>query len=320
MSERWQRELTKLRRAQLPTDLWDRIVVEGPQLEPLPPSPRSRVAAAVAALAVFAVAGALVWRAITPGGTVDRTLAGPDVLEVPPRGDVAAVFLPDGRPVFVVHHEDGSVSLVDAFSSHRAWGVEELVVWCPAGRYFVEPAHGARFDEFGNYDSIGPAPSGIATFSFEVLGRDASGDPASIRVGTMRPPTPRGSEPVTDPSRPEHICEFPDGRFDEVLMHDLSSAPSWDSPAAAAAAAPEGWIAVRGTMLVSTDGFVQLCAEVVDGLCDHGAVVRGVDGVGLLVNVTSGPDVTGYEEPGVWLARVRDGVLDDVGRTFLETD
>jgi hypothetical protein len=316
MSERWQRELTKLHRAELPADLWDRIVLEGPRLEPLPPPQRSRVAAAVVAFAVFAFAGILLWRALAPAVNTP-TLAGPDVLTVPPRGDVAPVFLPDGRPVFVVHHEDGSVSVVDAFSSHRAWGVEELLAWCPSGRNFVEPAHGARFDEYGNYQSIGPAPTGIATFSFDVVERDSSGDPISIRPGAMQPPSPAGSEPVTDPERPP-LCGFPDGGFEELVVHELDSAFIWDSPAAAVAAAPEEWITVRGTMLVSSDGFVQLCAEVVGRQCREGAVVRGLDGVGLMVNVTSGPDVTAYEEPGVWLARVRDGVLDDVGRTFLD--
>ena len=56
---------------------------------------------------------------------------------------------------------------------------------------------------------------------------------------------------------------------------------------------------------------VQLCAQVVDGACQGGVVVRGVDGIGLYLNVTRFPDVTGYEEPQVWLVQIRDGVFDN---------
>ena len=38
MTERWRTELDKLRSGELPADLWGRIG-EGPQLEPLGPSP-----------------------------------------------------------------------------------------------------------------------------------------------------------------------------------------------------------------------------------------------------------------------------------------
>jgi hypothetical protein len=51
---------------------------------------------------------------------------------------------------------------------------------------------------------------------------------------------------------------------------------------------------------------------VVSGECRNGAIVRGIDGVGLMVNVTLGPDVTGYEMLQLWLARVNGGVLEDV--------
>ena len=333
MTERWRHELTKLKGAQLPADLWDRIE-DGPQLAPLGTTRRSRVAAAVTALAVFAIAAALVWRVFAPAGTSDRTLAGPDVVAVPARGDVAPVFLPDGRPVFVVHHPDGTVSVVDAFSSHRPYGLRDLVAWCPSTHDFVEIAHEARFDEFGNWRSAGPAPYGLATFSFEVVERDAAGDPASIRVGEMLAPSPGGSAHETDPSTYPPFCPAEEegtvtagtapvvsgvsGEVGVVLRHTIDRADVWGSPAEVAAAHPDGWIAVEGRLLVSrSDGFVQLCGEVDGERCINGAIVRGLDGVGLLVNVIiPHPDFYAVE-PGIWIGRVEDGLLLEIGRIEL---
>ena len=69
----------------------------------------------------------------------------------------------------------------------------------------------------------------------------------------------------------------------------------------------------RGWMPASsTDGFVQLCGEIDGERCVDGAVVRGIDGIGLMLNVTRGPDVTAYEQTQLWLARVDAGVLDDI--------
>lgn len=318
MAERWQTELAKLRRVQLPTDLWNRVV-EGPRLAPVPPRRPSRVAAAVTAFAVFALAGVLVWRVFSPIGGAGGSLAGSDVLEVPPRGDVAPVFLSDGRPVFVVHHEDGTVSVVDAFSSHRAWGFEELNVWCPTTREFVEWAHEAHFDEFGDWTSGGPAPSGVATFAFDVLERDATGDPTSIRIGAMGAPSPGGSAPVTDPSRPP-FCPAADGVSNQVVEHSIDSSVVFDTPAAAVAASPDGWFAVRGTLSVASDGFVQLCAALEGELCSEGAIVRGIDGVGLMVNVLQPSPGSGYETNRLWLAQVHDGILTDLAIAGFLTD
>jgi hypothetical protein len=335
MTERWQAELTKLRRAQLPADLWDRVE-EGPRLAPLGPPPRSRVAAGVAAFAVFAVAAVLVWRVFAPAGTGEQALSGADVLDVPPRGEVAPVFLADGRPVFVVHHEDGTVSVVAVSSKNNQYGLKDLVAWCPSTRHFVEVAHEARYDEFGNWHSAGPATSGLATFAFEVVEHDASGDPASIRVGAIRDPSPGGSAHSTDPSTYPPFC--PDdpgssgiagtvrvvsgntGQEGFVVPHSIDPADIWASPAQVVAAAPDGWIAVDGRLLVSRqDGFVQLCAEVEGEECIDGAIVRGVDGVALLINVVrSNPDWYG-EEPQTWIARVEDGVLRDVGGIWFFT-
>jgi len=86
----------------------------------------------------------------------------------------------------------------------------------------------------------------------------------------------------------------------------------WESPAAAVAAQPQGWIAVRGTLSVASDGFVQLCSALEGERCQDAAVVRGIDGVGLMVNVLQKYPGTGYEKPHVWLAQVRGGVLDDL--------
>ena len=336
MTERWRTELEKLRPGELPTDLWGRIG-EGPQLEPLGLAPRSRVAAAVAAFAVFAGAAVLVWRVFAPigdgGGTPigggGRTLSGGDVVEVPPRGDVAPVFLSDGRPVFVVHHDDGTVSVVDAFSSHVQYGIKDLVAWCPSTREFVEVAHEARFDEFGSWVSAGPAPSGLATFAYDVVDRDGNGDAASIRVGAIGAPSAGGSAPETDSSTYPPLCpEEPGvagtvrvisgntGQEGFVLPHTIERADVWRSPAEVVAAAPDGWIAVEGRLLVSRDGFVQLCAKVDGERCIGGATVRGIDGVGLLVNVVI-PHPEWYgDEPGVWIAHVDDGLLRDVGGLF----
>jgi hypothetical protein len=309
MTEHWRRELTKLRRADLPVDLWERVL-EGPRLEPLRARTGPRWAAGVAALALFAVAALLVVRALWPSRVTHLAMGGPEVLAVPARGGVAADFLPDGRPIFVVHHRDGSVSVIDAFSSHRAWGFQELVAWCPSNRQFVEWAHEAHFDEDGRWVSAGPAPSGLATFNFEVVSRDAGGAPASIRVGAMRAPDPNHSPAETNSSRPP-FCPEVAGRSNVILTHTIERSQIWNTPANAVAAQPAGWIAVRGALLVSPDGFVQLCARVKGQRCVDGAVVRGIDGVGLLVNVLRPFPGSAYEKPTVWLARVRGGVLDD---------
>ncbi len=316
MDDRYRRELTKLHGGEPPADLWDRVL-EGPRLEPLGPRPRTRVTAAVVALAVFGLAAVFLWQAFRE--TPAAQPVGSNLVAVPPRGETSAVYLADGRPVFVVHHLDGTVSVVDAFSSHRAWGVEELTVWCPSTRQFVEVAHEAHFDEYGDRRA-GPAPGGVATFSLQIVARDASGDPRSIEVGQMQEPA---VDPHSGPERPQFcppsgsgtglvpVTGGYTGETGLVVAHSLDGVHIWDSPMEAVAADPTGWVFVHGTLLVAQDGFVQLCAEVVDGSCEGAVVVRGIDGVGLWLNVTRFDQVSGYEEPQVWLVQIHDGVIDD---------
>jgi hypothetical protein len=310
MTERWQRELTKLRGAEPPAELWERAT-EGPRLDPLDDRRGSRVATIAVAAVLAVLAAILVLRAFGPLRAERPALGGPDVLPVPARGETLPAFLPDGRPIFVVHHDDGTVTVADGFSSHRPFGFEEVVVWCPTTRDFVEWAHEAHYDEHGIWYTGGPAYADLATFDFDVVDTDANGDPSSIRVGEIRVPDPDegGSAPTTDPSTYPPLCP-PDDTF---VTHTIDPDSVYASPEDAVAASPEGWALVRATLHGDpADGFVQLCAEVVDGRCVDGVPVRGLDNARFMVDVVRGfPGRSGYEEPQVWLVRVRGDVIDD---------
>jgi hypothetical protein len=309
MTERWRTELTKLRAVELPDEVWERVG-DGPRLEPVPETQRSRWVAAAVAVAVFAAAVVIAIRAFAPLGEGPAPLHGPAVTEVPPRGEVAPVFLPGGRPVFVVHHEDGTVSVVDVFSSHRTWGIEGIVVWCPSTREFVEWGHEAHFDEYGTWLRAEPAPSGLRTFGFDVVSRDADGDPASIRIGAIRDADPRGSPLFASLARPP-LCPAVGDDPNVPVTHTIDESQVDDTPAGVVAAARTGWAPVRGTLMVSSDGTVRLCGRIEGERCIDGAIVRGVNGVGLMENVLQPHPGTAFAEPQVWLVKVRDGVIDD---------
>jgi hypothetical protein len=128
-----------------------------------------------------------------------------------------------------------------------------------------------------------------------------------------------GSAPVTDPSRPP-FCPEADGASNAVVEHSIDGSVVFDTPADAVAAAPDGWFAVRGTLYVARDGFVQLCAQVRGEQCSDGAIVRGIDGVGLMVKVLQPSPGSGYETNRLWLAQDQDGVLTDIAIVGLLND
>jgi hypothetical protein len=115
------------------------------------------------ALGVFLMAIVLLVVVFAPWRSGVQPISGSDVLQVPSVGGVVAANLPDGRPVFVVHHEDGPVSVVDAFSTHVTYGIGKLAGWCSSSRTFEDPFHGSKWDEFGDY-ALGPAPTGLVTY------------------------------------------------------------------------------------------------------------------------------------------------------------
>ncbi|MEX1263233.1 MAG: hypothetical protein WEE66_04735 [Actinomycetota bacterium] len=68
MTERWQKQLRKLRGIEPPADGWQRAESRAPGGDGLPP-PRQRVVAGIVAFGVFAAAGAFGWQAFRSGGT-----------------------------------------------------------------------------------------------------------------------------------------------------------------------------------------------------------------------------------------------------------
>jgi hypothetical protein len=257
------------------------------------PGPRLRWAVASGILVAAAVLALLV---SAPWRSGVQPISGSDVLEVQPVGVVVAANLADGRPVFIVHHDDGTVSVVDAFSTHVTYGIGKLVGWCSSSRTFEDPFHGSKWDEVGDY-ALGPAPTGLVTYQFSVV----PGDQNQVQVDRAMPPHPRGF--LTQPFQPAGpFCQSTSQMVLPDVLRDASS-----SPAEVVAATPAGWVAVRGTLRATAGQAAQLCAPVADGACFDAAPVSSVDVTGLISAYRSPGTPVTIEGP--WIAQVRAGAL-----------
>jgi hypothetical protein len=267
-----------------------------------------RVATTAVALAVFAAAAVLVWSGFAPVRPTPGTLAGSNVLEVPPRGEAEAAFLSDGRPVFVVHYGDGSVAVLDAFSQHPAWGIEQLAVWCSAKHYFVALPAGSYFDKYGGWTAGSPAPPGLRSYAFDVVRRDSAGDAAVIRAGAIGLPIAHQHGNLT--SRPSYAsaCGPAVGSPSPVVTHTVEPSRIWNSPAEAVKASTSDWTAVEGTLLVAASGTVSMCSDIAGGVCRDRAPVQGLDAAGLRRKIESNPD-SPYARSHVWFVRTHDGAI-----------
>jgi RNA polymerase sigma-70 factor (ECF subfamily) len=291
--ERWQRELTKLRDVPPPPgDLWSRVE-QGPRISAAGEGiPRRALTIAIASLVAIA-AVALLWIALRPLRD-DKPVPGAlGVLEAPPVGEVAPGNLEDGRPVFVVHREDGIVEVIDAFSTHDPGGLGKLIAWCPSSRGFEDPFHGSKWDENGSY-LLGPAPTGLATYEATVR------NDGRVVVGSTIPPAGRDSVPT------EHIAGPYCAHYTARVYPTLPTAV-YPSPSAGVAAAPAGWVTVQGNLLLGSTGGAELC----DGpTCADSAPVGGLDT----------QEIWGehpwYVIRGTFIARVQDGTLVDITRVF----
>jgi hypothetical protein len=115
-------------------------------------------------------------------------------LRAPLRGVASPQFLRDGTPVWVVRHDDGTVSVLSARSTHTPFGVSQLVGWCASSRSLEDGMYGSQWDERGHKRG-GPAPSDLAYANTMVLtnGQIKAGPLIVTQVRT--PPEPSVGEP-----------------------------------------------------------------------------------------------------------------------------
>lgn len=207
------------------------------------------------------------------------------VLDVPERGEALPAELDDGRPVFVVHHEDGQVSVVDGFSTHEPFGIRKIIGWCERSRWFEDPFHGSAFNEFGVYRD-GPAPTGLLTYEVTPL------DAGHVRVVGVLPPTTRDT-PGGEPAGP--FCSGAAPTAGAPLLHPVIEPV--DSSLAEIVASSDGWVGVRAALHRDSDGAL-LCQPGSGGECVGGLPVHPIE---------SGEKPRTHE--GVWLIEVRAGKI-----------
>jgi Rieske Fe-S protein len=106
------------------------------------------------------------------------------VLDVPEVGGVEPGSLRDGHPVFVVHHPDGSIHVVEAISAHLE---DDTMAWCPSSRTIDDVPHGSRWDAKGRYVS-GPSPTDLGTYRIDV-----ASDGETVVVLAYVEPAPRST-------------------------------------------------------------------------------------------------------------------------------
>jgi nitrite reductase/ring-hydroxylating ferredoxin subunit len=222
------------------------------------------------------------------------------ILALPARGGIAAEFLSDGIPVFVVHAEDGDVTVVDARDPHDV-GVQLLVGWCATAGWFEGGAFGSRFLPDGRWIS-GPAPSDLATFETEVDGQ-------SVQVGVRRDTAGRsGGEPpgLAGPTCEQDPPWVDDGPRGTMLMHHGEDATV---PVGEAARRPPGsTVLVAGHLETGGDAEPVLCEPAAQApYCRTGGVAVQVDSPAF----SDDPDVaSGFA--GRFLVRVTEDGFRDV--------
>jgi hypothetical protein len=170
-------------------------------------------------------------------------------LAVPAIGQTDAEFLDDGSPVFVVHHRDGTISVVSALSTHRPWGVGAVIGWCARARDFEDWSHGSVWDETGA-KVAGPAPGGLETYPILKVDGDSVEVDDVVNAGL-----PPGSPPGRSRSGPQ--CYNEGGQGTNVVP-DFASRPTYEF-GDALRTQPSGLVVLRDVVLRYDHKGVRAC-------------------------------------------------------------
>jgi hypothetical protein len=164
-------------------------------------------------------------------------------LQRPAPGEARADHLADGTPIWVIGHEDGSVTVLSGFDTHVPTGVRKLLWWCPEARTLEDPRHGSRWDESGAR-LTGPAPAPLHSWQTAARG-------GRLVIGSPQPATGEA------PEEPIGLHCVGD---DPVSFHEFPDWDVWTSPRAAVDAGQVGWFLLDGRLVPQRDGTVWLCA------------------------------------------------------------
>jgi hypothetical protein len=233
------------------------------------------------------LAGGLALASLVVGGLMIVRRAPPVTLDIPRAGEARADYLPDGSPVWVIGHEDGSVDVFSAISTHVASGLAKLTWWCPKSRSLEDPFHGSIWSEFG-VKTYGPAPYDLTRWTATVQG-------AKVLLGDEKTGVRSGG------GVPQ---ERPCTTADDVTFHTFKDWHEWNSPSELLAAHPDGWALLAGGLASPSDGSVMMCSV---GGCDDAVVL---DGVGRGAMLGRFPDE-------LFILKVRDGKITNPTRVIV---
>jgi hypothetical protein len=205
-------------------------------------------------------------------------------VRIPPIGQVAAARLQDGHPVFVVHHQTGEITLLDAFSTFVPYGIFKMVAWCPEARIFDDFADGSRYNEWGAHVA-GPAPTGMVVLDWRM------GSGGLVNVGG-RLGVAQGGDSANPPRLDLAGCRWVQHGFEGDQL----------TPAQAAAQPEGSWVVVAGVLDPASRRLCALAAGCINA--------APIDGLVLPPQLTQ-RDIDYLTDPRLrrWLAVVSDGRL-----------
>ncbi len=180
---------------------------------------------------------------------------------LPRPGQVRATLLPDGQPVMVVGHDDGTVTVLSAVAPHSG----EPLAWCAQSGVFVEPVGASLFDERGHY-AFGPAPTGVPGFQVRVRGDQ-------VLVGSRSTPPPRWAHArVLGVDWERDRCLRSEGALDSTALR-WAALPGPFEPAEIPR--QPGLYQVEGRVEVAPSEPVRLCPAGRPEGCTQGPTVAG---------------------------------------------